>query len=230
MATMPARSPAGQPEAEPAAAPHARTGWFGTAAGQWLLQSESAAAHGVLSEARGLPWLWLEPLRDTSEASGPGRGLRLAPAGDGLWHGGVHCGSELPLASESIGAIVLQHVLRRDQADAALLEECTRVLVPGGRLGLFALNPLAPYRWRWRGAGLRPAEPLVWRRRLREAGLAPEPLSQGIGPSWREVLSPSLQQGAGLRAAYLLRAEKRSLPLTPMRARRRVAVADGVPA
>lgn len=226
MATMPARSPAGQPDA----ARHPRIEWFGSAAGQWLLQSESGAAQGVLSEARGLPWLWLEPLRDASGASGPGRGLRLAPTGDGLWHGEVRCGPELPLASESIGAIVLQHVLRRDSSDAALLEECTRVLVPGGRLGLFALNPLAPYRWRWRGAGLRPAEPLVWRRRLREAGLAPEPLSQGIGPSWREAVSASLQQGVGLRAAYLLRAEKRSLPLTPVRTRRRVGVGDGVPA
>ena len=230
MATMPARSPAGQPEAGQALARSTPAGWFGSAAGQVLLQSESAAALDVLSEAHGLPWLWLEPIRDPSGASAQGRGLRLALAGDGLWLGGVRCGSELPLASESIGAIVLQHVLRRDRTDTGLLQECARVLVPGGRLGLFALNPLAPYRWRWRGVGLRPAEPLVWRRRLREAGLAPEPLSQGIGPSWREVVSSSLQQGAGLRAGYLLRAEKRSLPLTPMRARRRVAVADGVPA
>ena len=30
----------------------------------------------------------------------------------------------------------------------ALIEECTRLLVPGGRLALLALNPLSPYRLR----------------------------------------------------------------------------------
>ena len=27
------------------------------------------------------------------------------------------------------------------------------MLVPGGKLWLFALNPLSPYRWRWNGNG-----------------------------------------------------------------------------
>ena len=57
-----------------------------------------------------------------------------------------------------------------------------------------------------------------------------QPLSQGLGPTWRETVSAAPQQGIGLRAAYLLRAEKRTLPLTPVRQRRRVAVANGVPA
>jgi SAM-dependent methyltransferase len=41
----------------------------------------------------------------------------------------------------------LQHVLGADRVDPiALIEECARVLVPGGRLALLALNPLSPYR------------------------------------------------------------------------------------
>lgn len=218
MATMPATPLSGQPDAAPA-------DWFGSAAGRALLDSESEALSAGLAEGRaGLPWLWIGPAAARDSAGPPGRGLRLSVGGAGL-EGDVRCGRELPLASEAIGAIVLQHVLTRVQADA-LLAECARVLVPGGRLAIFALNPLAPYRWRWRGAGLQAAEPLVWRRRLRQAGLSPEPLSLGVGPAWRPRPEPGLQQGAGLRAAYLLRADKRSLPLTPVRRRsRRLAAA-----
>ena len=222
MATMPATSPTGQPE--PAAAD-----WFGSAAGQAILDSEADVLLAGLSERRGLPWLWLAPRDGREPARAEGRGLRLVAEKD-RWIGDVRCTIPFPLASESIGAIVLQHVLTRDRAGQDLLEECARILVPGGRLVLFALNPLAPYRWRWRGAGLKSSEPLLWRRRLRLAGLEPEPLSQGIGPSWREAPSPNLQQGVGLRAAFLLRAEKRVIPLTPVRTRRRAPVAEGLPA
>lgn len=226
MATMPATSPTGQPDSA--------SGWFESPAGRALLDSETAIVGSLLDDARGLPWLWLAPAASGAAAGadrgrGRGRGLRLESAAGG-WSGDVRCVLPLPLASESIGTVLLQHVLGRGPDGRALLEECFRILVPGGRVGLFALNPLAPYRWRWRGTGLRGSEPLLWRRRLRDAGLTPEPLSQGIGPSWRETVSADPQQGVGLRAAYLLRAEKRSQPLTPIRQRRRVAVADGVPA
>ena len=215
MATMPALSPRGQPAT-------GSPDWFGSAAGQALLESEAEALAGQLADSRGLPWLWLGPVEAAQAPSPQGRGMRMR-ACDGRWIGDIECGPCLPLAGESIGAIVLQHVLTRDDAGVRLLQECARVLVPGARLSLFALNPLAPYRLRWRGEGLGASEPLVWRRRLRGAGLSPEPLSQGVGPSWRVAASPQLQQGAGLRAAYLLRAEKRTLPLTPVRQRARMA-------
>jgi SAM-dependent methyltransferase len=221
MPTMPAPSPSGQPENA--------AGWFAISAGQALLRSETETARTFLERGSALAWLWIRPAPDVDSGVASGRGLRLATA-DGGWTGDVRCWLPLPLASESIGSVLLQHVLTRDAAGRALLEECTRVLVPGGRLGLFALNPLSPYRWRWRGHGLQASEPLAWRRRLRAAGLVPEPLSQGIGPSWREGVVADAQQGVGLRAAYLLQAEKRSLPLTPVRVRRRVRVAEGVPA
>ena len=102
--------------------------------------------------------------------------------------------------------------------------------MPGGRLWLLALNPLAPYRLRWRGQGPRAAEPVTWRRRLRAAGLVPDPVSQGVGPTWAIAINPNLQDGAGLRAAFLLRAEKRRIPLTPMRLPRKLKLQTGVPA
>ena len=66
--------------------------------------------------------------------------------------------------------------------------------------------------------------------RLRAAGLVPEAVSQGIGPRWDATPNASLQQGAGMRAAFLLRAEKRVTPLTPIRSRPALRVPTGVPA
>ena len=67
---------------------------------------------------------------------------------------------------------------------------------------------------------MRVSEPVTWRRRLRAVGLVPEPVSQGLGPTWEVAHDPCLQDGAGLRAAFLLRAQKRRLPMTPGRAQR----------
>ena len=204
--------------------------WFLLPAGQAVLDSEhtlvadALAAHAVV----GLPWLWLAPTLVTDVPEG--RGLRLILSGDG-WRGPIVCRSSLPLASESLGAVVLQHVLGDDRkAAAALIEECARVLVPGGRVGLLALNPLSPYRLRWYGSGQSASDPSTWRRLLSDAGLTPEPVAQGVGPQWSPTASPSLQSGPGLRAAYLQRAEKRAVPMTPMRLRKPMALSDGVPA
>src|SRR5690606_18896492 len=95
---------------------------------------------------------------------------------------------------------------------------------------LFALNPLAPYRWHWMRQGPAAREPVGWRRRLRAAGLRPEAVSHGLGPRWRIEPAADLQHGAGLRAALLLRAEKRVAPLTPVRARRALRLPGAVPA
>lgn len=203
--------------------------WFLLPAGQAVLDSEQTvvadalAAHPVV----GLPWLWLAP---TTVAEPPaGRGLRLSPAGDG-WYGPIRCRLPLPLASESLGAVVLQHVGDAPIETAALIEECTRLLVPGGRLSLLAMNPLSPYRLRWRRAGMSAHDPSTWRRLLADAGLSPEPVAHGVGPQWSPTASPSLQSGPGLRAAYLQRAEKRAFPMTPMRLRKPLALSDGVSA
>lgn len=205
------------------------TQWFLLPAGQAVIDSEhiivadALAAHPVV----GLPWLWLAP---TVAAESPaGRGLRLSPAGDG-WQGPIRCRLPLPLASESLGAVVLQHVGDARIDAVALIEECARVLVPGGRLSLLGMNPLSPYRLRWRRSGLSGHDPSTWRRLLTDAGLAPEPVAQGVGPQWSPTASPSLQSGPGLRAAYLQRAEKRAFPMTPMRVRKQLALSDGVSA
>jgi SAM-dependent methyltransferase len=238
MATMPPRLPAGQPSG----LPDSRGAWFVSSAGHALIESENDSIRAALSERPGQAWLWLSPLpgggtAPSGEASTPSalqlpacsHGLRLQAATDG-WDGPIRCALPLPLANESVATVVIQHTARSGTRGTALIEECARVLVPGGRLWMYALNPLSPYRWRWKGSGLGASEPLPWRRRLREAGLQPDGVSQGLGPRWRVEVLPALQQGPGLRAAYLLGAEKRTIPLTPVRQRAALRLSEGVPA
>lgn len=216
MATMPLVSRHGQPDAAQA--------WFASSEGAAILDSERDVVAGALAERPAQLWLWLAPLPPQRPEGG--RGLAIYPRG-GRFGGDVTCGLPLPLPSGAFGTVVLQHVASPGGSGSALLEEAERLLEPGGRLLLFGLNPLSPYRWRWRGQGLQAAEPLSWRRLLRRSGLEPGAVSEGMGPRWEPVADARRQSGAGLRAAYLVRADKRSLPLTPIRPRRLLPVSAG---
>lgn len=216
---MPVITPAGQPGSA--------SDWYETAPGRAILESEGALVAEALGSHPGLPWLWLAPA--VPALSVPGRGLCLVRRGDAL-RGAIRCATPLPLPSETFGAVVLQHVIGGRADGFGLLEEAARVLAPGGHLWMLVLNPLSPYRWRWRGTGIASAEPLTWRRRMREAGLAPDAVSSGVGPSWRTEAVTGVQNGPGLRAAYALRGQKRHLPLTPMRSPRRLALPAGATA
>lgn len=210
--------------------PEIATQWYLLPAGLAVLESERTAVADALAAhpVVGLPWLWLSPIADGEAPDG--RGLRLNGAGCG-WQGPIICALPLPLASESLGAIVLQHLPFETQDERSrLLEECARLLVPGGRLAVFALNPLSPYRLRLRRGRPRVEDPAGWRRGMAEVGLAPEASAHGIGPQWSPMASPSLQSGPGVRAAFLQRAEKRAIPLSPIRQRKALGLADGVPA
>jgi SAM-dependent methyltransferase len=223
MSTMPRSQPTGQP----AGPTWNSLAWFASAPGQALLDSESDSVRRALAERRGHPWLWLSPVAQPLEVEG--LGMQLHPGHDG-WKGAVRCDLPLPLPSESVATVVVQHVAPIGRASRALVQECARVLIPGGRCWLYGLNPLSPYRWRWTGSGLRASEPMPWRWRLREAGLDPDPVSEGLGPRWRLDGREGSQHGLGLRAAYLLRAEKRTIPLTPLRSPALIRLGDGVSA
>jgi len=205
--------------------------WFASPSGRVLLASQTDALVRALNTRPGPPWLWLSPHGDAPPDTVHGRGLHLIRSSAGRWQGDAVCTLPLPLPSEVFGTIVAQHVLYLNASGTdAELSELTRVLAPGGILWLFALNPLSPYRWHWRGSGLSAAEPARWRQRLQQAGLSAQTVSQGLGPYWRQVVDSSRQNSAGLRAAYLLRAEKRQYPLTPIRQRRFRVLPQGAPA
>lgn len=204
---MPARSASRQPDGV--------TSWFMTPQGQAVLRSEDEALGQALRERPGMASLWIAPQYVQIEKEA-GFCVRLTQNGR-LFAGDMHCDATLPLASEAVGTVVLQHVAEASADWQALLEECVRVLIPGGRLWVLALNPLGLYRARWSGNGLRSCEPVTWRRRMRAHGLQPEPVSVGLGPLWRVQPHYETQTGAGSRAAYLLRAEKQVIPLTRIR-------------
>jgi len=186
--------------------------WFEGAAGRAVLASQAGTVREALAERPAPPWLWLAP--GSPESPPDGRGVLLV-ARTGGWDGDLRCDWPLPIASEALGTVVLQHVGDLGRDCAPLLEECARTLVPGGRLWLFALNPLTPYRRHWRGSAVACAEPVTWRRRLRAAGLEPEPVSAGLGPRWEVAVSAQRQHGAGMRASFLLRAHKRVAAFVP---------------
>jgi SAM-dependent methyltransferase len=190
--------------------------WFGTARGQPLLAAENGLIRAALaSRPTQQPWLWLAPLALPADAAHAPRGLRLHRQGD-VFAGSLRCGLPLPLPTEAIGSIVLQHVLEEDGMDD-LLEECARILEPGGRLWLFALNPWSPYRARWRRSGLATRDAQAWRHSLRETGLQPcgGEVSY-LGPVWRMSAAASQARVPGrLRAVCLLEAEKRVAALIP---------------
>ncbi|MBD9477949.1 methyltransferase domain-containing protein [Pseudoxanthomonas sp. PXM02] len=191
--------------------------WFGTGHGGPLLASEQARVSQALTSRTPQPWLWVSPGSDAPmQPTAPAtRGLRLqASAGSRHLTGQVRCGLPLPLPTEAVGVIVLQHVL--DAGDPQpLLQECSRVLEPGGRLWLFVLNPWSPYRLRWRGVGLVPRALDQWRLQLAAAGLVASEHVLHYGPVWKGVADAPGHGPAPLRAARLLEAEKRVAGLIP---------------
>lgn len=195
--------------------------WFASVAGQALLASEAECVRIAGQQSPGQPYVWLGAGASLlpPDTGGSGLLLRLHCAEQGGWAGDLCCDLPLPVVSESCASVIVQHALDASPVANELLHECARILLPGGILWLLALNPISPYRLRWQGQGLAASEPIRWRRRLRAAGLNPEPVSQGVGPTWNVTPVLDVQEGAGLRAAFLLRAHKRRLPMTPMRSK-----------
>ncbi len=79
---------------------------------------------------------------------------------------------------------MLQHVTTGD-ADL-LLDECERVLMPGGHLWLSSLNPFSPYRTHWRQHGLVVRTPQRIRLLLGRHGLECDDMRY-LGPLWRSA-------------------------------------------
>lgn len=190
--------------------------WFAGAAGQGLVAVESGAVERVLAACPALPWVWIGAPAVPAPTAGR-RGLLLRREGDGL-AGVLRCRLPLPLASETFGAVLLQHALD-DQCDIpAVLGECARIIAPGGTLWLAALNPWTPYRLRWARTGLRGRDPGRWQAQLRRAGFATDSVRlQWLGPHWRLGHGDA---GVGardrLRAGLALSVSKRAYGVTPL--------------
>jgi SAM-dependent methyltransferase len=195
--------------------------WFATPAGQALLAVEEIAMARVLARGPALPWAWLGVRAALAPETSDRRGLLLRREGGGLT-GSVRCALPLPIASESLNAVLLQHLLDDGVSADALLGECERVLAPGGTLWLATLNPWSPYRARWLATGLRGRAAGHWQLALRRAGFALDSVSlQWLGPRWHPAPG---EAGIGaadrLRAGIALTVSKRvyaAIPPRPLR-------------
>lgn len=190
--------------------------WFSTLAGQGLLAAEYPAGSQVLAACPALPWAWIGVPAAEPPPNESRRGL-LLHRWDGRLSGAVRCGLPLPLASESLGAVLVQHALDDGVAVDEMLRECERVLAPGGTLWLTALNPWSPYRLRWAGEGLRARHPGAWQAALRRAGFALDAASlQWLGPRWRvEHGDGGIGAADRLRAGIALTVNKRVRAVIP---------------
>ena len=191
--------------------------WFDSLRGQAVLAAEQDLIRGALvARPAQPPWLWLGPAHSGLPAQGPdlpARSLWLHPRGH-RYAGSVECELPLPLPNESIGNVIVQHVL--DDGRDGLLEECARVLEPGGHLWLFVLNPWSPYRVRWHRSGLQARHVQAWNQRLGALGL--QACGDGttfLGPVWRYSGAAQAPTTRRLRCSYLLEVEKRTAALIP---------------
>ena len=156
-----------------------------------------------------LPWLWVAPGADwMPPRPADGRGIRLCvDAIGGRFGGDVQCALPLPLPAESVNAIVLQHAAGADVG--ALLEECSRVLMPGGRLWMTLFNSCSPYRLHWHGYVDGWPSAARCRRLLQGNGLQCAPLGY-LGPAWGSAGRPGWPVPAIFRAVCVLQAHKRT--------------------
>jgi len=184
--------------------------WFATAQVQALRQAEQHCLHEQLRPFPAQPWLWLAP--DVSwlpEPAPEGRGIAVYRAADSIgWHGDIRCSLPLPFPSHTFKAIVLEHVAATELD--AVLAECSRIILPGGRVWLSVLNRYSPYRSHWQRREMRPLSLARCRNRLQKEGLQVRAVHH-CGPLIGDKNSPQrLAWLKQLRAVCILEAEKRS--------------------
>ena len=131
--------------------------WFARPRGQYLLERERALATELLREAFGYHQLQIgvtatrflqveSPLgHDIYSATIPGPDVGLLSAPD--------C---LPLANDSMDAVVLHHALEFSDSPHSLLREAHRVLAPQGHIIILGFNPLSLFGVAARVAGFFP--------------------------------------------------------------------------
>lgn len=195
--------------------------WFSGNAGSGVLASEDAAVGEVLAMCPALPWLWIGAPAAVPPVAP--RGVRLHRRSGGF-SGDLQCRLPFPLASECFGAIFIQHALDDGHDTQEVLDECARVLAPGGRLWLATLNPWSAYRMRWAGSGLRASGPGTWQSALRRAGFSSAATRvQWLGPHWTPCAGDS---GVGFsdrfRCAMALSAGKQVQAIIPPQAVRQL--------
>ena len=119
--------------------------WYQSPLGKKTFSAEKLSVNEIIPRLFGYHILQvgLEENQDLIEESPAGHKIMFAPA----WHPGVRKAvtdsERLPLASDSIDAIVVYHALDFTDDSHELLREVTRVLRPGGQMLIIGFNPVS---------------------------------------------------------------------------------------
>ncbi len=156
------------------------------------------------------------------------RAVRLHADQDLLRGDAVCTGDAMPWEDDAFQLVVVQHAGAHWSPLNGLIEECSRVLAPGGTLLWFGLNPWSPWlawiHWQVRlGMPLpRAAHADALRRRMHDGQLATSALEY-FGSCWPGTgLFAPLRRSplvSPLRGAYLIPASKPRSVLIPLRQR-----------
>lgn len=216
------------------------TNWMAGEVGQLLMQEESALLKSRLAKVYGCHLMHLSagvPDSLFDRDSPILHHFNLGVAGSGVGHAQAQFEC-LPLADDSLDAVVLQHVLEFSPDPHQLLRESARVISSSGYLLIVAFNPLSFFgllklfkrafkpQTFWSHRGLRSGRLRDWLRLLdfecvsQECGFFRPPLSQmGImrQMTWFERVAKWMRLPFG--GFYLIVARKHVAPLTPLKPR-----------
>src|SRR5688500_11751127 len=123
--------PAALVQRQPERSGRGGSAWFASDAGAVVLASESEAIRRALGQRPGQPWLWLAVGPAPPEPDG--HGLLLNGTGE-RFDGPLRCALPLPLASESVRAVVVTHGAGLSSAAGMLVAVRPTVVLRCGRL------------------------------------------------------------------------------------------------
>jgi SAM-dependent methyltransferase len=213
--------------------------WYGSPLGFDVGTRESACLQGMLGDVFGYYLVQVgvtDSFREALAASRirhrvlmpceqPSRQLGLGVVGDP---------TRLPLASDSVDAVLLPHTLDFVQDPRQVLREVERVLIPEGRVFLLGFNALSSWGlvrllyWRggrvpWSGRFLTPYRVEDWLSLLgfdievREHIVFQPPLRRALGLRLTSLEGLGRRLWPAFGAVYVIRAVKRVSTLTPVK-------------
>jgi SAM-dependent methyltransferase len=229
---------------------HQLAQWFDSPRGRALLASEAQVLAEALDDCFGWELLQLGAWGASRDLIAGGRTRRQTVVASPEQLGGLPAGAgdvharltQLPVASDSVDAIVLPHTLEFETDPYTLLREADRALTGEGKLLVLGFRPLSA--WGLRAAASRHGFPpglrrLLSERRIRDwLGLLGYEVAASCGYlyelPWGEP-APAPRRRRGLfyplpSGAYLLKARKRvlAIPAPRLRLRERARALGGL--
>ena len=213
--------------------------WYRSPLGRKVARAESECVQRLLHQTFGYYLVQLGPteiFREALDSSRIRHRIMLPPEQPSGQHGMEIIGleSQLPLATDSIDAILLPHTLDFTDDPRAVLLEVERVLIPDGRVIIVGFNAFSAWglwgvllnvtgRMPWCGRFRMPSQVEAW---LADAGFAIEfcerilfcpPLRSAQGARCAPIESLGRRFWPVLSGGYVIRAVKRVATLTPLK-------------